>query len=135
MIRITDAAAKQLRELLTSKGESPSHKGLRLQIQKGGCAGLQYGMRIDAPASQDAVERRGEVMVIIDPLSQPYLSGCELDYEYSLSDAGFRIHNPNAERSCGCGTSFEPKPQIGTRSAAPLPQGEACPSEAQAATA
>jgi iron-sulfur cluster assembly protein len=104
MIEITEAAAKHLRELALEKGTP----GLRLAVEKGGCAGLQYAMNLGAPQDADTVAMRDGAVVAVDPESLPHLTGCTLDYSDDLTGAGFRIINPKAARSCGCGTSFEP---------------------------
>jgi iron-sulfur cluster assembly accessory protein len=83
--------------------------GLRLRVEKGGCAGMQYVMALDQPKEDDVVESTDGVSIIIDQESLGYLRGCQIDYVDSLSDAGFKLTNPNAARSCGCGTSFEPQ--------------------------
>jgi iron-sulfur cluster assembly accessory protein len=105
MITLTDAAVQQLQSLVAEKGDAT--KGLRLFVEKGGCAGLQYGMTLDAPAEGDQVFEKGGVRVIVDPESLSHLSGSEIDYSDDLTGSGFRLKNPNAVRSCGCGTSFE----------------------------
>ena len=105
MITITDQAARALLDLIASKG---SGDGLRLAVEKGGCAGLQYIMEIDSAKPQDTTVEHLQAKVFIDPSSASYLQGCSLDYEDGLSGTGFRIRNPQASRSCGCGTSFEP---------------------------
>lgn len=109
MLTITESAAEHLRGLLEDKDASPEEQGLRLFIEKGGCAGMNYSMKIDAPADSDEVFERNGVRVFVDPESLSFLDGSEVDYVDSLSDSGFKIQNPNAARSCGCGTSFEPK--------------------------
>ena len=106
MIRITDSAAGQLRELLKDKAEAGA--GLRLMVEKGGCAGMQYAMKIDRPAAGDEVVEKDGVSFFMDANSGHYLHDCEVDYVDTLADRGFKIHNPNAVRSCGCGSSFEP---------------------------
>jgi iron-sulfur cluster assembly accessory protein len=83
-------------------------KGLRVFVEKGGCAGLQYGMTLDDPSSADEIIEQAGVRVIVDPESASFLHGATLDYVDDLAGAGFRLNNPNAARSCGCGTSFEP---------------------------
>ena len=108
MIHITDSAVLHLRELLASKNAEPG-SGLRLQVEKGGCAGMQYAMKIDTPSSGDQVYTQQDVCLIVDPESLRWLDGCSLEYVEALNDSGFKIENPNAARSCGCGTSFEPK--------------------------
>jgi iron-sulfur cluster assembly protein len=105
MITLTEAAARQLQSLVAESGDAS--KGLRLFVEKGGCAGLQYGMRLDSVAAGDETFSRGDVRVIVDPESLEYLRGSEVDYCDDLTGTGFRLRNPNAVRSCGCGTSFE----------------------------
>lgn len=108
MITLTEDAATHLHALLDSKGASPDEKGLRLLVENGGCAGMQYAMKVDATADGDTVIERDGVRVFVDSESLTYLDGSEVDYVDALSDSGFKINNPNAARSCGCGTSFEP---------------------------
>ncbi|MEP4078702.1 HesB/IscA family protein [Haloferula sp.] len=106
MVTISEEAAEALRKLLVSKGAGP-RTGLRLAVSRGGCAGWQYEMQVaDAQDSDTIIEfEGGRLIVAADSVEK--LSGCRVDYSDSLSDAGFRIQNPNAARSCGCGTSFE----------------------------
>ena len=108
VIELTANAAAHLHTLVREKGLDSGSAGLRLAVERGGCAGLQYAMSIRIPEAGDLeVERDGaRLFVAADSLAQ--LDGCVIDYEESLSGAGFRIKNPNATRSCGCGTSFEP---------------------------
>ena len=80
---------------------------MRIFVEKGGCAGMQYGMTLDRAGELDRVVESGGVKVIVDPESAAFLEGVTLDYADDLAGAGFRIKNPNAVRSCGCGTSFE----------------------------
>ncbi len=108
MVQVSDSAAEHLLSLLEEKGFSPDEKGLRLLVEKGGCAGMSYAMQIGAHAEGDLVVEKNETSVFIDAESLPYLDGCLLDYVDALNDSGFKIENPNAARSCGCGTSFEP---------------------------
>jgi iron-sulfur cluster assembly accessory protein len=108
MIRVTDSAAVQLRELLKERDEAGA--GLRLMVEKGGCAGMQYAMKISGATPGDEVVEKDGVFFFVDAASAPFLKDCEVDYVDTLADRGFRIHNPNAARSCGCGTSFEPAP-------------------------
>jgi iron-sulfur cluster assembly protein len=108
MIHISDSAVLHLRELLASKNAVPG-SGLRLQVEKGGCAGMQYAMKIDTITSTDHVFREQDVCLIVDPESLKWLDDSSLEYVEALNDSGFKIENPNAARSCGCGTSFEPR--------------------------
>lgn len=106
MIHVTDTAAEGLLALLREKGKESS--GLRLSVERGGCAGLQYAMELGDPAEGDLVVEAGEARFFVDKTSVEFLSGCTLDYQDDLTGAGFRVLNPRAARSCGCGTSFEP---------------------------
>jgi iron-sulfur cluster assembly protein len=108
MITVTDAAAEHLLALLEDKGASPEEEGLRLFVENGGCAGMQYAMKIGARDDGDSVVEKNGVRVFVDADSLPYLDRSEVDYVDALNDSGFKINNPNAARSCGCGTSFEP---------------------------
>lgn len=106
MIHVTDPAFRQL-QVIVSEQEDPG-KGLRIFVENGGCAGLQYGMGLDHAKEGDEIVERDGVKVIIDAESAHFLNGSTIDYSDDLAGAGFRINNPNAVRSCGCGTSFEP---------------------------
>jgi iron-sulfur cluster assembly protein len=108
MILLTDSAIEHLRLLLAERAAEPGI-GLRLTVERGGCAGLQYTMRVDQSGEGDQVFERGGVAVIVDPGSFSYLDGSEIDYVDELNDSGFKVRNPKAARSCGCGTSFEPQ--------------------------
>lgn len=109
MLTLTDNAVKHLRTLIEEKGEPG--KALRIFIEKGGCAGMSYGMSLDDPQAVDFTAERDGVKVIVDPDSLQYLDGSTVDYCDDLAGTGFRIQNPKATRSCGCGTSFEPTPE------------------------
>ena len=106
MITVTQDAARQLRNLLDAQKQSAG-KGLRVQITKGGCSGLHYEMTLDEKKTGDAVVERDGVEFFIDNESADYLRGATLDFREGLTGAGFQIVNPNASRTCGCGTSFE----------------------------
>ncbi|RYD27566.1 MAG: iron-sulfur cluster assembly accessory protein [Verrucomicrobiaceae bacterium] len=129
MIEVTDTAAAHLRQLLVDKNAAAG-TGLRLLVERGGCAGLQYAMTLGEPAEGDTVVGHAGVNFIVDAASAPYLRGSRVDYEDSLNDSGFKIHNPNAARSCGCGTSFEPAAPSRDDAAVPVPppvpDGQAC---------
>lgn len=106
MITVTDSAVGQLRSLLESQADAQG-KGLRVAIAKGGCSGLQYEMSLDAPQAGDAIVSRDGVEFLVDAESASLLQGATLDYHDGLTGTGFQIVNPNAARTCGCGTSFE----------------------------
>lgn len=107
MITVTEKARTELKALLESKN-APDGCGLRLGVEHGGCAGLAYTMRIGKREDGDEVTNLNGTSFIVAADSIEFLEGCTVDFEDSLSDRGFKIFNPNAARSCGCGTSFEP---------------------------
>lgn len=105
---VTDAALDVVRNLLAQKNV-PDY-GLRVFVSGGGCSGLQYGMALEAEARPyDHVIDKNGVKVFVDPTSMMYLNQATIDYEDSLMGGGFRIENPNAVSSCGCGHSFKPQ--------------------------
>jgi iron-sulfur cluster assembly protein len=107
MINVTPSAVQQLRSLLEAH-PAPAEKGLRVQIAKGGCSGMQYEMALDEKRSDDAVVEQDGVQFLVDPESASLLQGATLDFRDGLTGVGFHIVNPNASRTCGCGSSFEP---------------------------
>ena len=105
-LTVTEEAARQV-GIVRSKEPENSNKTLRLFVEEGGCSGLQYGMVFDEKRDDDhALEFFGET-VLVDDFSVNYLRGAVVDYNDGLNDAGFKIKNPNAKESCGCGNSFE----------------------------
>lgn len=107
MITVSLNAVKHLRELLEERGAAEG-EGLRLMVQRGGCAGMEYVMKLDEAGQADQVFAQDGVSIIVDRASLSYLDGVNIDYVEDLNDSGFKVQNPNAARSCGCGTSFEP---------------------------
>jgi iron-sulfur cluster assembly accessory protein len=108
MITATESAVKHLRQLLESR-ISEEGVGLRLMVQRGGCAGMEYAMKLDTAGQKDQVFDQNGVRLIVDPESMDFLDGSQIDYRDTLADSGFRVENPRASRSCGCGSSFEPR--------------------------
>lgn len=106
MITLTAKAIEELGNLLATRAGSPG-SGLRLAVRRGGCAGWQYEMKVAEPEPGDEIVEAGAARVIVAADSLDRLRGCEIDYSDDLTDAGFKIQNPRAERACGCGTSFE----------------------------
>ncbi|WP_374255924.1 iron-sulfur cluster insertion protein ErpA [Aquabacterium sp.] len=104
-IIFTDAAAGKVAELVAEEG-NPDLK-LRVFVQGGGCSGFQYGFTFDEVANDDdtKMEKNG-VTLLIDAMSLQYLVGAEIDYKDDLEGAQFVIRNPNAQTTCGCGSSF-----------------------------
>src|SRR5690606_2667725 len=108
VINVTPAALNTIRTLLEQRN-IPGY-ALRVFVAGGGCSGLQYGMAFEqAPRDFDAVVETEGVKLVIDPTSLMYLQGSTIDYVDSLMGGGFRIDNPNAVSSCGCGQSFHTK--------------------------
>ncbi len=122
-ISITPQAAEALARLLSNRAQSPV-SGLRLAVRRGGCAGWQYEMQVSDPQPGDVVVESGAARVIVAGDSIDRLRGCEIDHSDDLTDAGFKVNNPNAARSCGCGTSFEVADEPPGSHA--VPDGEAC---------
>jgi iron-sulfur cluster assembly protein len=107
MIQVTPSAVQQLKTLLNGQSNA-GHKGLRVQIAKGGCSGLQYEMALDDRRESDSVLEEDGVQFLVDPESAKLLQDATLDFRDGLTGVGFHIVNPNAARTCGCGSSFEP---------------------------
>jgi iron-sulfur cluster assembly accessory protein len=103
-IRVTGRAARRISEILR---DEPPGTMLRLSVEGGGCSGFQYKFEIDrSQGSDDLVIRRDGAAVLIDAVSVAYLAGSEIDFVDDLIGASFRVNNPKATASCGCGTSF-----------------------------
>jgi iron-sulfur cluster assembly protein len=107
LVELTERAAEKIRELQTTEplGEA---EVLRLAIQGGGCSGFQYGLGFDRGALEGdhELEQHG-VRIVVDPFSAPYLTGATIDWLDGLQESGFKIDNPQATASCGCGHSFQ----------------------------
>ncbi len=101
----SDSAANKVKQLIEEEG-NPGLK-LRVFVTGGGCSGLQYGFTFDEVVNDDdTVMRKNGVQLLIDPMSYQYLVGAEIDYSEGLEGAQFVIKNPNAQTTCGCGSSF-----------------------------
>jgi len=112
MITISEAAALKLRELLASQEQPDLY--LRLFIAPGGCEGFTYGMAFDQERhADDTVIERGDVRLLVDAHSGPYLRGAQIDYVKSQMGEGFTVRNPNAIATCGCGHSFHTRRDAG----------------------
>jgi iron-sulfur cluster assembly protein len=107
-ITVTQRALEQIRRLILKDGRPDAF--LRLGVKGGGCSGLEYVMRLDTVDKPiDLVEEVDGVKVVCDAKSAVYLRGSVFDFTGNLIGGGFRFENPNAGRSCGCGTSFSPR--------------------------
>ncbi len=105
VVGLTPLAADKIRGLLDTKG-LPDY-GLRVFVQGGGCSGLSYGMAFEDHAEEgDEIIEQNGVRLFVDQISAMYLGGSVIDYTESLMGGGFKIENPNAISSCGCGHSF-----------------------------
>jgi iron-sulfur cluster assembly protein/iron-sulfur cluster insertion protein len=105
VITLTDTAAVKVKELLEAEGATDL--ALRVAVRPGGCSGFSYEMFFDGDVADDDEKTTfGEVSVIVDQASKQLLEGATLDYKDGLNQAGFSITNPNATRTCGCGSSF-----------------------------
>ena len=103
-LTITERAAKRIGQILKSEGDGAM---LRISVEGGGCSGFQYKFNVERnKADDDTVVSRDAVVVLVDPASVPFLAGSEVDFVDDLIGASFRVSNPNATASCGCGTSF-----------------------------
>lgn len=109
MITITEKAAKKIRNLKDEEGR-PESDFLRVEVKKGGCSGLSYKMEFDSnlKPTDKTFECNGQ-KVVVDPESFMYLIGMTMEFEGGLNGKGFIFDNPNAVKSCGCGTSFNVK--------------------------
>ena len=103
-VTISERAARRIGEILKDEGSGAM---LRISVEGGGCSGFQYKFDVDrAKADDDLVIERENAVVLVDSASVPFLAGSEVDFVDDLIGASFRVNNPNATASCGCGTSF-----------------------------
>ena len=106
-ITLTEKAAEKVKPALEK--QSKTDAGLRLFVSGGGCSGFQYGLAFDQKNDGDHVIEAHGVTLLIDEQSAQYVEGSEIDYVESVMGEGFRVNNPNATDTCGCGHSFKPK--------------------------
>lgn len=103
-VTMTEAAARQIARLMQKDG----HKGLRIGVKKGGCAGMEYTMDYASEINpMDEVVEQDGARVMIAPMAQMFLFGTRIDYQTSLLESGFKFSNPNVEDACGCGESIK----------------------------
>ena len=107
VIQVTQKAENRIRQILAKQSDTSLASGLRLAVQGGGCSGFSYIFKLEPkPRASDHVFGSDGARVLIDPKSFAYLDGITLDYRESLIQSGFVIDNPNAQKTCSCGTSF-----------------------------
>ena len=106
LLQVTDSAAEHVRDLLAREGKLASHV-LRLKVIGGGCSGLRYELAFDDDVDEaDTTVEAGDVRVVVDEKSAHYIVGTILDFVDTLQESGFKMVNPNAKNTCGCGESF-----------------------------
>src|ERR1017187_4074397 len=104
ILTLTPGAAAEVKDILT-KPENTG-KNFRVYVEQGGCSGMQYGMVFDEQRAGDFASAQEGVTVLVDAISAQYLRGTVVDFSEALTGGGFKITNPNAKESCGCGKSF-----------------------------
>jgi iron-sulfur cluster insertion protein len=104
-MRLTDNAMNKIKDLIAE--ENNPNINLRVYVQGGGCSGMQYGFTFDEEINEDDTQvEKNDCTILVDSISLQYLKDAEIDYTESLQGSQFKIHNPDAKASCGCGSSF-----------------------------
>ena len=105
VIAVTENAAAEIKAML----ENPENQGktMRVYVEQGGCSGMQYSMIFDEKRPDDLLAEMHGVTVLVDPFSAQYLRGTVMDFSDAMTGGGFKLNNPNARQSCGCGKSFQ----------------------------
>ena len=104
VVQLTASAAEEIQSLLR-KAENAG-KVFRVYVEQGGCSGMQYSMTFDERRPDDFSAEMNGIQILVDPFSAQYLRGAVVDFSDNLTSGGFKITNPNARQSCGCGKSF-----------------------------
>lgn len=105
LVGLTESAVQEVKNLLALPDNAG--KQFRVYVEQGGCSGMQYGMVFDEPRAGDIIGEQSGVSVLVDAFSAQYLRGTQVDFSDALTGGGFKISNPNAKQSCGCGKSFQ----------------------------
>lgn len=105
VVILSEAAARQV-AAMQAQESGPARLPLRVYVEAGGCSGMQYGMQFDEAREGDLTSEQHGVKVVVDPFSANYIRGALVDFSDALTGGGFKINNPNAQSSCGCGKSF-----------------------------
>lgn len=127
VVVLTDTAKDYLKQLLKTESNSPD--GVRISLASGGCSGLSYELNFDKSKENDLITEYDGIKVLVDPKSALYIYGLRLDYQGGLNGKGFIFDNPNAEKSCGCGTSFSVGTEVNIDYANLKKAKGLCPSE------
>jgi iron-sulfur cluster assembly protein len=105
LVQLTPPAVEKVKSMMAKEGKEGSC--LRVGVVTGGCAGLSYDLRFQkTPYDNDIVISQGDLTIIVNPDNASFLKGLEIHYVDTLKESGFQYRNPNAQKSCGCGTSF-----------------------------
>lgn len=104
IVTLTPRAASEVKDLLTKPENNGKH--FRIYVEQGGCSGMQYGMVFDEFREGDFISAEDGLTVLVDAISAQYIRGTTVDFSDTLTGSGFKISNPNAKESCGCGKSF-----------------------------
>ena len=104
VVLLTASALAEVKSLLTKPENAGKH--MRFYVEQGGCSGMQYGMTFDEHRDGDRVSANDGVTILVDAISADFLRGTVVDFSDALTAGGFKISNPNAKESCGCGKSF-----------------------------
>ena len=104
VVLLTASALAEVKSLLTKPENAGKH--MRFYVEQGGCSGMQYGMTFDEQRDGDRVSANDGVTILVDAISADFLRGTVVDFSDALTAGGFKISNPNAKESCGCGNSF-----------------------------
>jgi iron-sulfur cluster assembly accessory protein len=104
VVTLTPRAAEEVRSLAVLPENTGKH--MRFYVEQGGCSGMQYGMIFDEKRDGDMASDQNGVTILVDEISSQYLRGTVVDFSDALTGGGFKITNPNAKESCGCGKSF-----------------------------
>lgn len=105
IVNLTAPAVAEVKNLLGQPENAGKH--LRVYVEQGGCSGMQYGMVFDEKRDGDLIAEQEGVSVLVDSVSAKYLQGAVVEFSEALTGGGFKLTNPNARQSCGCGKSFE----------------------------
>jgi len=113
-LNVTESAAVEIKKFMAGEDDLPETAGLRVRVVPGGCSGFQYSLNIEEESRQgDFILEQHDIRLFVDMFSAQYLNGVTVDYTSNMMGSGFTFENPNAQRSCGCGTSFMPKTESG----------------------
>ncbi len=105
-VSLTENAVKEIKQIIVDKS-IPAEYGLRVGVKGGGCSGLSYILGFDTKKENDNIYQIGDISIIMEKTHGMYLAGMEIDFVVGLNNRGFSFNNPNATKTCGCGTSFE----------------------------